>query len=178
MDFTRAGCSALSPRITVDGFGRWPRGRALTNWRVVFESPLQMMADNPFNTANILHGFIASVPTTWDEARAACGAATGQIMARRKGDRWFIGVLPTTSPIPPRSLISAGRSYTMTSFEDGVNADLQAMDYKKRRRKVDASTVVKIDMVTQWRLGGRNRIGVPGPGVHPRSVGKRCPDLP
>ena len=39
----------------------------------------------------------------------------------------------------------------MLSFEDGVNADLQAMDYKKRERKVDASTVVKIDMV---RNGG------------------------
>ena len=44
-----------------------------------------------------------------------------------------------------------GRTFTMISFEDGVNADLQATDYRKRVREVDASTVVKVEMV---RNGG------------------------
>jgi len=47
--------------------------------------------------------------------------------------------------------LPAGRTFTMTSFEDGVNADLQATDYRKRVREVDASTVVKVEMV---RNGG------------------------
>lgn len=98
---------------------------------------------------------VASVPTTWDELRvlrARCGEQV--VMARRKGDRWFIGGITNNQPYSTEvalDFLPAGRSYTMTSFEDGVNADLQAMDYKKRERKVDASTVVKIDMV---RNGG------------------------
>ena len=100
--------------------------------------------------------FIASVPTTWDEpARAARTRAAEQVVvARRKGDRWFVGGITNDRPYSTEvalDFLPAGRSYTMTSFEDGVNADLQAMDYKKRERKVDASTVVKIDMV---RNGG------------------------
>ena len=124
---------------------------------VVFESPLQMMADNPvyYYREHPCTEFIASVPTTWDELRvlrARCGEQV--VMARRKGDRWFIGGITNNQPYSTEvalDFLPAGRSYTMTSFEDGVNADLQAMDYKKRERKVDASTVVKIDMV---RNGG------------------------
>ena len=39
----------------------------------------------------------------------------------------------------------------MTSFEDGVNADLQAMDYRRRVRQVDASERIDIRMT---RNGG------------------------
>ena len=39
----------------------------------------------------------------------------------------------------------------MTSFEDGVNADLQAMDYRRRVRIVDASMRIPVKMV---RNGG------------------------
>lgn len=94
------------------------------------------------------------------------GAANRSSWQRRKGDRWFIGGITNNQPYSTEvalDFLPAGRSYTMTSFEDGVNADLQAMDYKKRERKVDASTVVKIDMVRNGGWAARNRIGVPGP---------------
>ena len=52
---------------------------------------------------------------------------------------------------PDVSVVPLTISFGNDSFEDGVNADLQATDYKKQVRRVDASTVVRIDMV---RNGG------------------------
>lgn len=39
----------------------------------------------------------------------------------------------------------------MTSFEDGINAGRQAMDYRKRQSSVDATSKIKIKLV---RNGG------------------------
>ena len=160
MDFTPGGMFCSQPEDN-RSTGSNPMASGTRAYQlalyVVFESPLQMMADNPvyYYREHPCTEFIASVPTTWDELRvlrARCGEQV--VMARRKGDRWFIGGITNNQPYSTEvalDFLPAGRSYTMTSFEDGVNADLQAMDYKKRERKVDASTVVKIDMV---RNGG------------------------
>ena len=160
MDFTPGGMFCSQPEDN-RSTGSNPMASGTRAYQlalyVVFESPLQMMADNPvyYYREHPCTEFIASVPTTWDELRvlrARCGEQV--VMARRKGDRWFIGGITNNRPYSTEvalDFLPAGRSYTMTSFEDGVNADLQAMDYKKRERKVDASTVVKIDMV---RNGG------------------------
>ena len=160
MDFTPGGMFCAQPEDN-RSTGSNPMASGTRAYQlalyVVFESPLQMMADNPvyYYREHPCTEFIASVPTTWDELRvlrARCGEQV--VMARRKGDRWFIGGITNNQPYSTEvalDFLPAGRSYTMTSFEDGVNADLQAMDYKKRERKVDASTVVKIDMV---RNGG------------------------
>ena len=83
---------------------------------------------------------------------AAGGRAGGA--ARRKGDKWYVGGITNDRPYTTEialDFLPAGRTFTMTSFEDGVNADLQATDYRKRVREVDASTVVKVEMV---RNGG------------------------
>lgn len=160
MDFTPGGMFCSQPEDN-RSTGSNPMASGTRAYQlalyVVFESPLQMMADNPvyYYREHPCTEFIASVPTTWDELRvlrARCGEQV--VVARRKGDRWFIGGITNNRPYSTEvalDFLPAGRSYTMTSFEDGVNADLQAMDYKKRERKVDASTVVKIDMV---RNGG------------------------
>ena len=44
-----------------------------------------------------------------------------------------------------------GQTFTLTSFEDGLNADRQAMHYVKNVREVRKGDVVKIRMV---RNGG------------------------
>jgi alpha-glucosidase len=43
------------------------------------------------------------------------------------------------------------QTFTLTSFEDGINADRQAMHYVKKVREVKKGDVVKIKMV---RNGG------------------------
>ena len=98
---------------------------------VIFESGLQMMADNPtlYYRNEECTRFITQVPQTWDET-IALEAKAGEyaIVAKRKGDK-----------------------YRMTSFEDGINADRQAMDYRKKERTLKKGEKISIHLV---RNGG------------------------
>ncbi|KFF06390.1 glycoside hydrolase family 97 protein [Flavobacterium reichenbachii] len=125
---------------------------------VVFESGLQMLADNPTNyyREKECTDFITSVPTTWDETKAL-EAQTGQyaVVAKRKGTKWFIGGI-TNNNQKDRSFdikldFLAAKKYKMTFFEDGINAGYQAMDYRKKSAVVSNQDNIKIKMV---RNGG------------------------
>ena len=160
MDFTPGSMFSAQPEEN-RSTGTNPMGSGTRAYQmalyVVFESPLQMLADNPvlyYREAPCTE-FLASVPTTWDELRvlrAVCGEQV--VVARRKGGKWYVGGITNDRPYETElslDFLPAGRGYTMTSFEDGVNADLQAVDYRKCVRKVDASTTVPVKMV---RNGG------------------------
>lgn len=124
---------------------------------VVFESPLQMLSDNPvlYEREAPCTEFIASVPTTWDELRvlrARCGHEV--IVARRKGPKWFLGGIAAEEGCRTQialDFLPAGQTFTLTSFEDGVNADQQGLDYKKRVRTVTSESSIPVEMV---RNGG------------------------
>ncbi len=62
---------------------------------VVYESPLQMLADSPSNyyREEKCMDFLSQVPVVWDETRVL-KASVGEyiVVARRSGDTWFIGV--------------------------------------------------------------------------------------
>ncbi len=61
---------------------------------VVYESPLQMLADSPSNYYRepVCMEFLSQVPVVWDETRVL-KASVGEyvIVARRHGDAWYIG---------------------------------------------------------------------------------------
>ena len=72
----------------------------------------------------------------WDETRVL-EAKVGEyvVVAKRKGDRWFIGGITNNSEKVREfkvnlDFLNAGKAYRMTAFEDGINADRQAMDYR------------------------------------------------
>ena len=126
---------------------------------VIFESGVQMLADNPTNyyKNEECTRFIASVPVTWDETRVL-EASAGEyfIMARRKGDRWFVGGFCNGKENVRHfrvrlDFLSAGVDYRISAFCDGLNAGYQAMDYRTSEQNVDHSTELAIDMV---RNGG------------------------
>lgn len=126
---------------------------------VIFESGLQMLADNPtlyYRNADCTE-FITQVPTTWDET-IALAAEVGElaVVAKRKGDKWFIGGM-TNNNKDVREIdicldfLNDGRNYKMTSFKDGINAGRQAMDYRRNESSVKKNDIIKIKMV---RNGG------------------------
>lgn len=126
---------------------------------VVFEGGLQMLADNPtlyYRNPDCAR-FITSVPTTWDETRVLV-ATVGEIavVAKRKGEKWFIGGI-TNGKEKARKMelnfdfLKKGKTYTMTYFEDGINADRQAMDYRKKTKNVKFGDKMTISMA---RNGG------------------------
>ncbi|WP_285008239.1 glycoside hydrolase family 97 protein [Pedobacter faecalis] len=126
---------------------------------VIFESGLQMLADNPtlYYKNQECTEFITQVPTTWDETKAL-EATVGEVavVAKRKGDKWYIGGM-TNGKKEERNIsvaldfLEKGRTYTMTYFEDGINAGRQAMDYRKKTIQVKAGDSIPVKMV---RNGG------------------------
>lgn len=126
---------------------------------VVFESGLQMLADNPtlYYRNEDCTRFITQVPVTWDET-VALEAKAGEyvIVAKRKGDKWFIGGITNNGEKEREftiklDLLNKDRSYQMTSFEDGINAGRQAMDYRCKSSQVKAGEQLTVKMV---RNGG------------------------
>lgn len=121
---------------------------------VVFETGLQMMADNPtlYYQNEDCTRFMADVPVQTDET-IALEAKIGKhlIAAKRKGEKWYIGGMANSEGVREFNVtldfLDAGKEYTMTSYEDGINADVQAMHYTKNVRKVKKGDTVKIRMV-------------------------------
>jgi alpha-glucosidase len=133
---------------------------------VVFESGIQMLADNPTLYYRNLDctDFITAVPTTWDETKALA-AKVGEIavVAKRKDHKWFIGgICNGEEKVRDLALnldfLEKGKSYTMTYFEDGINAGRQAMDYRKKTVQVKFGDKLNIKMV---RNGGYAAIITP-----------------
>ncbi len=126
---------------------------------VVFESGIQMLADNPtlyYRNPDCTE-FITSVPTTWDETKAL-SAIAGEVavVAKRKNEAWFIGGITngkenTREVALNFDFLPKGKNYTMTYFEDGINAGRQAMDYRKKTKQVKWGDTLTITMV---RNGG------------------------
>ncbi len=118
---------------------------------VVFESPLQMLADSPSNylKEHDSTAFISKVPTVWDDTIILSAKISDHIiMARRSADDWFIGVMGNSEKREfsiDLSFLGTG-DYKMESFADGVNADKYASDYKKQIKWVDAKSKINITL--------------------------------
>ena len=124
---------------------------------VVFESNLQMLADNPtlYNMYPDCRDYIASCPVNWDETRVLA-AEFGEytIVARRSGNKWYIGGITneTARDIDVKlDFLAEGLSYNATSFTDGINSSVQAMDYRKESTRLSRNSTIRIHMV---RNGG------------------------
>ncbi len=98
------------------------RGQALGMY-VVFESPLQMVSDDPDTYANAPgFDFLKIVPTAWDETRFVGGTPDTYVaVARRKGNTWYVGAMNTeegrTADLPLDFL--GGGTYTVRQWADG-----------------------------------------------------------
>lgn len=117
---------------------------------VVYESPLQMLADTPtaYEKEPECMQFLSQVPVVWDETKVI-SAAVGEhiIVARRNGDTWYIGGMAGEKGGSFEiSLDFIKGNKTMTSWEDGVNVDLNAEDFAVRTKKVKAGDKISVSM--------------------------------
>ena len=118
---------------------------------VVLESGVQMLADNPtrYYQNDDCTRYIASVPTVWDETRCL-SAKAGEylVVAKRKGQKWFIGAITNGTPRDLTLSLSflASGNHKLTAFKDGVNADYQAMHYNKTEQSVTSGTSLNIHL--------------------------------
>ena len=120
---------------------------------VLFESHLQMLMDNPcrYDAWPDCRDFIASVPVNWDDTRVLAAEA-GQyiVMAKRRGQKWFIGGITNDKGREidvTLDFLPEGKDMQMTSFVDGANAAKMAMDYRQEKSTVNKDTKLHIRMV-------------------------------
>jgi len=119
---------------------------------VVFEAPLQMLADSPshyLKEPEVME-FLGPVPTVWDETKVlAAEIGDYVVIARRNGRDWYIGAMTDWTPRDAEidlSFLPAG-SFRMTSFADGPNADRSGSDYKKSVQSVDKNSRLKVRLM-------------------------------
>jgi alpha-glucosidase len=116
---------------------------------VVYESPLQMLADNPSNYLREPEAmeFLGPVPTVWDETKVL-DARIGDyvLIARRKGNDWYVGAMTDWTARDLEvdfSFLPAG-SFQMEAYQDGVNASRRGEDFRKVKSQVSTTTKLKI----------------------------------
>jgi alpha-glucosidase len=119
----------------------------------IFEAPLQMMADNPtiYTKEQESTDFITAVPTTFNETVALDGKVGEYVaIARRKGTTWFAGAMSNWDARDLTinlSFLGEG-SYKAIIFEDGVNADKDATDYKRTVSTVTAKDKLAVKLAS------------------------------
>jgi len=127
---------------------------------VIYEAPLQMLSDSPSNYMREPESmeFLSVVPTVWDETRVLDAKMSEYVLlARRNGSDWYVGAMTNWTPRDLEvdfSFLPDG-NFTLDSYQDGVNADRNASDYKKTTRLVSKSTKLKIHLAPGGGWAGR-----------------------
>ncbi|HLW08379.1 MAG TPA: glycoside hydrolase family 97 protein [Marinilabiliaceae bacterium] len=120
---------------------------------VIFESPFSMLADKPTNYMREPEStdFIATTPTVFDETIALDGKIGEYVLlARRKADKWYVGAMTNWDGRTIEldlSFLPEG-NYEAVVFQDGINADREATDYKRELIQVKSGDKIKIKMAS------------------------------
>lgn len=136
--------------INSEPMSQGTRCRQLATY-VIFESPLNMLCDNPTNYMREKEctEFIANIPTVWNETHVVDAKVSEYIaIARKHDDIWYLGALTNWQPREMEldlSFLGEG-NYKLELFKDGINADRAACDYKKEVIPLPANRKLKIMM--------------------------------
>ena len=118
----------------------------------VYEAPLQMLCDSPsqYLQNRECFDFIRRVPTVWSDTVALFGEpGKNCAVARKSGEKtWYVGVLGgwlDQEVSIDTSFLGSGE-WTMEAFADGLNADLDATDYRHYTLVVTAGAPLKVKL--------------------------------
>jgi alpha-glucosidase len=118
---------------------------------VVYESPLQMLADSPshYLRAKECLEFMSGVPCVWDETRVLDASVADYIlMARKSGDEWYLGAMTdwTSRELDVDFSFLSDGEFEAEIFQDGMNAARIGIDYKKKVIPVSQKDKLKIKL--------------------------------
>jgi alpha-glucosidase len=154
MDYTQGSMRNATKRnyrsVYNEAMSQGTRCRQLAEY-VIFESPLNMLCDNPSNYRQEPEctEFIAEVPTVWDNTIALNGEVGKYVtIARQKGDVWYVGSMTDWDAREMEldlSFLGEG-SFQGEVFKDGINANRVARDYKKEIIDIPVGQKLPISM--------------------------------
>ena len=116
---------------------------------VIYESPLQMLCDSPSNYRREPEcmEFLAAVPTVWDETHALAGKVSDHVaVARRNGEDWFVGAMSGNEArdLEIQLAFLPGGQYLLKAWQDGVNADRHAEDFRVFETQVTSKSTLPV----------------------------------
>jgi alpha-glucosidase len=156
MDFTPGGFINRSPsewKQTTPTEVMGSRAQELALF-VVYWSPLTCVTDDPINYKDQPGlDFLRVVPTVWDETKVLDGEVGEHIvMARRQGQRWFIGGMTSDKPYDyhlPLTFLPKGE-YVAHIFADPADANASYEALAQSTRQVTSQDSLDLHM----RLAG------------------------
>jgi alpha-glucosidase len=130
---------------------------------VVYESPYAKMGGNPSDYLREPEytQFIIDIPTVWDETKVLEAKVSDYIITIRKAENGDFYVAGMTDWSPRKFTINCSfldeGEYTTVIYQDGINADRYASDYKRIEIKVNKSSILNIEMAPGGGWVGRFR---------------------
>jgi alpha-glucosidase len=117
---------------------------------VIYESPLTVVCDHPDNILNQPGAdFLKIVPTVWDDIKFLGGYPGDWVaIAKRSGDKWFIGVMNNSKSKTVEidlSFLAAG-NYKAETWSDTKNSDKEPKELKKTITTLKSPGILKISM--------------------------------
>jgi alpha-glucosidase len=118
---------------------------------VVYESPLQMLADSPtrYRREPECMTFLSAVPTVWDDTIALEAKVSDYVaIARRSGNDWFIGAMTDWDRRQLEislDFLPVGQ-YQLDEWRDGVNADRNGQDFAHSTRTVSSADKLTLNL--------------------------------
>jgi alpha-glucosidase len=119
---------------------------------VVYENPMPMVSDSPSAYKDQPgFGFLAAIPTTWDETRFVLGEPGEYVvLARRHGRTWYFGGMTDwtsrTIDVPLTVLADAHRPARATIYTDGSADGEEPNLLRCETRQVTSGTTLPIRM--------------------------------
>jgi alpha-glucosidase len=120
---------------------------------VVYESPLQMLADSPSHYLREKEclAFLSRVPVIWDETQVLDARVADYIlMARKSGEEWYVGAMTDGTGrelLVDMSFLPEGE-FEAEIYKDGMNALRYGSDYKKEIITISNQDKLKINLAT------------------------------
>ena len=120
---------------------------------VVYESPLQMLADAPSNYLREKEcmEFISPVPSVWEQTVPLASKVAEYVSVARRAENgdWYIGAMTNWTERKltlPTDFLQAGSSWKVMIWQDGINADRNANDFKRKEITIRAGESIDIQL--------------------------------
>jgi alpha-glucosidase len=118
---------------------------------IIYYSPLQFMVDVPTTYVKepVYLDFLASIPSVWD-LTYPLDSKIGQYLsiARKKDNYWFVGSMTNWEErkLTIKCDFLDQKEYNVEIFQDGLNANLNGIDYKRNLIKVKQGDEITINL--------------------------------